>query len=434
MKRSKNHILLVLSLLLIFISGIQIFLPIEERKPLNGSFSESPKPKFTGTTWFNEDFQQKTEAWVKENFGFRSFFVRLHHQISFKLFKKAHSSGVIVGKNNYLYEKFYIDALYGEDFKGVMYWEDKISKLSALSDSLGKLDKSFLILVAPSKAAFYEEHIPTYLKGEGGPYNYKYLTKRLGDETIPFIDFYSWFNREKENSEYPLFPKTGIHWSEYGQYLAGDSIFKYLNSRGYHMPDMILDSLDITKQANKQDADIELAMNLLLPINKEELAYPKFHVLRKDTVKPRGIVIGDSFYWQFMADGMHKDFFNNGEFWYYNRDVIQRGGGKIKQSLKYLEKRIEQTDLIVIICSEGGLSRFAWGFVEDLHSLYFDSVSYSPSLQRSIDNTKKAIKDDPSWLSKVTEKAKGKSISPDSMMVLDALYMYEKRQFEQLKK
>lgn len=433
MKKSKNHILLVLSFLLIFISGIQIFIPLEETKPLKGSFSDSPKPQFSGTNWFKEDFQQKSEAWLKENFGFRNFFVRLHHQISFKIFKKAHSSGVIVGKNNYLYEKFYIDALYGEDFKGVMYWEDKISKLTALSDSLGRLDKSFLILVAPSKAAFYEEHIPAYLKGEGGPYNYKYFTQRLSDETIPVIDFYSWFNSEKESAEYPLFPKTGIHWSEYGQYLAGDSIFKYLNSKGYHMPNMILDSLDVTMQPNKQDADIELAMNLLFTINKEELAYPKFHVIRKDTIKPRGIVIGDSFYWQFMADGMHKDFFNNGEFWYYNRDVIQRGGGKINQSLEYIEKRIDQTDLIVIICSEGGLSRFAWGFVDDLYSLYFDSNSYSPTLQRSIDNTKKAIKDDPSWLSKVTKKAQGKEISVDSMMTLDAIYMYEIQQLDLLK-
>ena len=355
MKKAANTILLILGLILIIISGFQMLLPVFEEKPLEGSFTKSPEPQMKAKYWFDESFQQKSEEWLKENFGFRNFYVRLHHQLSFWLFKKAHSEGVIVGKNNVLFEKFYIDALLGNDFKGVSYWEDQLGKLSLLQDTLQNLDKSFLIIIAPSKAAYFQENIPDYLMGDVRPYNYRYLVERLEEENLPSIDFYSWFNEMKADSEYPLFPKTGIHWTEYGQYLAGDSIFSYLRSRGYRMPEYILDSLDITNIPNHQDADIERAMNLLFRINREELAYPKFHVLRKDTVKPRGIVIGDSFYWQFMADGMHKDFFNNGEFWYYNRDIIVRGGEKISQSLDYLRQRVNSTDMFVIICTEGGL-------------------------------------------------------------------------------
>ena len=173
-------------------------------------------------------------------------------------------------------------------------------------------------------------------------------------------------------------------------------------------------------------------MNLLFTVNREELAYPRYHVVRKDTAKPRGIVIGDSFYWQFMADGMHKDFFKNGEFWYYNRDIVVEDGSKINQSLEYLKKRVEQTDLFVIICSEGGLSRFSWGFIDDLYSLYFDAPPRSQALESSIRLSKQAISRDANWLKSIEKKALDKGISVDSMMTLDAIFMYEKRKLEEL--
>jgi len=435
MDKLKNTILLAIGLIIIVGSGIQMVFKVYPVKALNGSFTESVKPKLSSTSWFDESFQSQSESWLNENFGFRNFFLRLNHQVSFWIFNKAHSEGVIVGKKNYLFEKFYIDALNGTDFIGIAKWEEKIGKLSALSDSLQKLNKSFLICIGPSKALHHKEYIPEYLLSEGGsPYNYIYLKKRLAEDKIPFIDMYSWFEKNKSDAEYPLFPKTGIHWSEYGQYLVGDSLYRYFNSLGYKMPVYKLDSLDTSSLPNKQDTDIERAMNLLFPISNDNLAYPKFHVERNSPDKPRGIVVGDSFYWQFMADGMHKDFFEKGEFWYYNRDIIIPGGEKIKQTMEYLEEKMKDTDMIVFMGSEGGLSKFAWGFIDDLYSLYFGSAPYySPTVLKRLEQTKRTIRKDPTWLAGIEKKAKEKAISLDSMLFLDGMYMYEKEQLKLLK-
>lgn len=430
-----NTIFLILGLLIIFGSSAQLVFKVFPIKPLNGSFTDSPKPTISARAWFDESLQTQSESWLNENFGFRNFFLRLDHQISLWLYKKAHSEGVIVGKENYLFEKFYIDALYGRDFSGIANWEEKIGKLSALNDSLQKLDKSFLICIGPSKAAHHREYIPEYLKTEGGkPYNYLYLKKRLSEENIPFIDMYSWFEEIKQDAEYPLFPKTGIHWSEYGQYLVGDSMYNYFNSLGYKMPVYILDSLDTSSKPNKQDTDIARAMNLLFPISQDQLAYPKFHVERDNLIKPRGIVVGDSFYWQFLADGMHKDFFDKGEFWYYNRDIIVPGGDKISQTKEYLEQRIKETDMIVFVGSEGGLSRFAWGFIDDLYSLYFGTQqTVSPVVMKKVNQKIQAITKDPAWLARVEKKAIDKSIPLDSMLFLDGMFMYQNEQLKLLK-
>ena len=136
MKNAVKHILFFIPLCLLLFTIWQQHYNYFHIKPLNGSFAKKESPVFSWDTWFSGTYQHDKEADKNENFGFRNFFVRLNHQIDFSIFGQARASGVIVGKENYLYEQGYIDAYYGKDFIGynkVTEYLKKIKQIQKLS-------------------------------------------------------------------------------------------------------------------------------------------------------------------------------------------------------------------------------------------------------------------------------------------------------------
>ena len=105
---------------------LQQFLNLFPVKPLKGAIINLPDTSFTWKGWLNGSFQKKKEKYVNENFGLRNIFLRINNEIKFDLFGKIYAHDVIVGKENYLFEKNYIKAYNGEDFIGV----DSIKKIS----------------------------------------------------------------------------------------------------------------------------------------------------------------------------------------------------------------------------------------------------------------------------------------------------------------
>ena len=66
---------------------------------------------------------------------------------------------VVIGKENYLYEKGYIDAFFGVDFIGHDSIAISAYKLKMIQDTLAKLNKTLLIILAPGKGDFFPEYI-----------------------------------------------------------------------------------------------------------------------------------------------------------------------------------------------------------------------------------------------------------------------------------
>ena len=83
---------------------------------LKGDVKSPNNVEFNLDNWIEGTYQQKKEEHLNEVFGFRSVFVRLNNQIVYSLFSKAKANGVIVGKENYLYEVDYINAYTGNDY------------------------------------------------------------------------------------------------------------------------------------------------------------------------------------------------------------------------------------------------------------------------------------------------------------------------------
>ncbi len=106
--------------LLFVLIGVLSLLPLIQQltgfikvKPLFGAITEGQKPIFDFNRWMEGDYQKEMEAYLNEKFGFRNYFIRLNNQVAYSLYHKAKANGVIIGKENYLYELSYINAYYG---------------------------------------------------------------------------------------------------------------------------------------------------------------------------------------------------------------------------------------------------------------------------------------------------------------------------------
>jgi len=394
--------------------------------PLKGDVRKADKIDLTLETWFEESYQSKLETFLNENFGFRNFYVRLYNQLYYSFFSKAKANGVIIGKYNYLYESGYIEAYFGRDFIGKETIDNKVNKLKFIHDTLLTLNKKLIIAFAAGKASFYPEYIPDNLVTEKKLTNYKYYTEKVAEKELYNIDFNAWFLQMKDTSKHCLYPKTGIHWSSYGMYLVADSLIKYIEHIiNKDLPEMNVSKIETSEKMRDTDADIEEGMNLLFNISNHEMSYPSITYTTKDKYKPKVLVIADSYYWGLYNAGLSSRVFDNGQFWFYNKAVYPESFTKKTFTTDLnLKQQIANYEVIILLSTEATLKQFAWGFIDEAYKLFtsLDNISY----KKQILNIEKNIKNDKNWMKHIEEKAKQKGISLDSMVKLDAIYIYEK--------
>lgn len=423
--------LLLIIFATLFLPLIQYQFKIIEIGPLFGDISIPQKSHFTNKEWFSGDYQQNEEEFQNSSFGFRELFVRLHNQLKFSFFHAPTANGVIIGKENYLYEENYIKAYTGIDFLG----EDSIHKITNrikfISDTLTKLNKQLLIVFAAGKASFYPEYIPDVYFPIKGKTNYKVFSDEIKNSGINNIDFNNWFIEQKDKSKYPLYPKYGIHWSNYGTVLAADSILKQIEYlRKIDVPNLIYNDIKM-KPPEGIDYDVADGMNLLFRFKSFDMAYPTIKTESSENkIKPSVLVISDSFYWGMYDFGIANSF-SNDHFWYYNKQVYPE---TFKSELFVedlaLKEEIEKHDVIVVIATEATLPKIGWGFFEQAEK-YFRGVKNSQisgfRIQKQIRDFKIAISGDKKWMEQIQQKAKERGISADSMLTLDALWIIENK-------
>ena len=367
----KSSCLLVMLMIFIF-PYIQYKLDLLKSKPLKGAIVPLSMPGFNFPEWFNGSFQENTEKYLNENFGGRNSFVRLNNQILFSLFNKAKAKGVIVGKDEYLYESGYIDAYYGNDYAGDAHIDKKINKMIFLRDTFAKMNKSIVFVFSPSKARYFPQYIPDRYQKTNTTSNYTEYTRKLKLKNVDFIDINAYFGHIRDTSKFLLFPKLGIHWSLYGAVLAQDSILKYMEAiTSKDLPDMHW-KVEGPYRATEADYDLADGMNLMYRVRGPSMGYP---TVRFDENTPKSdlrlLSVSDSFYWFFL--GFHMaDQFKANHYWYYNNEVFPSSEPNKSTYVKDLDLKseIEKHDIFLIMSSEQALSKYGFGFIDEAYELY----------------------------------------------------------------
>lgn len=415
-----------LLVILLCLPLIQSFTNVIKSKPLHGAINKIKQEKFTWEGWFNESYQNNITPYLKEEVGFYPDFIRINNQIKYWLTKQASAKGVIIGKNGYLYETNYIKAYLGTDFLGNEAIEKKVNAIVSFRQRLNAKGKELILILAPGKASYF----PEFIAKENVPLDYPEKTnyivykKELNKREVPTIDANEWFRSMKDTSQYPLFPKCGIHWSKYGEYLMADSLSKYLNTMFPEcFPRLKLQEITWSKTNLDTDYDLGNGMNMIFQLPVFPMAYPTFHFSEPKHPKKKAIIVADSYYWGLHNAGVTKNFFDNGEFWYYNKEIHYVNGKAklpIDDSFSYSDA-INHTDLVIMIATDANLYKFPYGFINQVEDLS------NQKLKQLTNQYITKIKSSPEWLKNIGVKAKERGISLEEAIYRDALYLAKKR-------
>jgi hypothetical protein len=359
--------LLGIILAVLFLPLLQARLKWIAIQPLNGALSEPEYRRFSWDDWFASSYQEKKEQYVNACFGFRNTCVRLNNQLDFWFFRQANANGVIVGKEYYLYEQAYIDAYNGTDFIGQDSIVQTARRIEFLSEQFKRRNKQLIVVFAAGKASYYPAFFPERfrLQQQNKRTNYFRFKQQLATSTVNFIDFNAWFLELKKTSNYPLFPKLGIHWSHYGMTLAADSLIKNIERvRQVDLGNIVTKNVATSNLAQFEDKDIGDGMNLLFDVPGLTMAYPEFHFEQKETKKPNVLVVSDSFFWGMYNAGI-SSVFDQTHFWYYNKQVYPEFKTKeLFTDQVNFEQAIKANDVFIILATEANLKAIGWGFLE----------------------------------------------------------------------
>ncbi|MEZ5083694.1 MAG: hypothetical protein R2750_09615 [Bacteroidales bacterium] len=363
--------ILVLILLAYFLVHVaQLFTGFIKVKPLGGVIHTTEVPNLSMASWFSGAFQDSLTNRLDEAFGFRPLYIRLFNQIDFSLYRKIHGYGVVLGKNNYLYENWYVLEYGGYGLVGIEKITETLNKLKVINDYLQKNQTKLLVVLAPGKPYYYPEYLPDESISTGQSTNYYDYMNVLSNSGLPWIDINNWFIKAKDTTTYPLFSKTGTHWSDYGAALVADSILKYTQWQLDRPMNSIrikeLKSKPITKTA---DTDLNNVANLIFPIKDLNLMYP---ILEIDSVispdeSPERIVIGDSFFWNLFGLKSN-NCYKITNFWYYYSSIFPQWEN-YQPTINEVDvlQKIRETDQVVIMVTTAGLYKFGYGFIEDVY-------------------------------------------------------------------
>lgn len=408
---------------------LQYSLAIFPEKPLQGALVAEKDVKFSVNDWKNESYQQGKDKYLNQAFGFRNFLVRLNNQLYYSVFDIAKAKGVVVGKNDYLFEETYINDYLGMSFVGQQRINDVVRRLSAIDSIFKTMNKTFVVVFTPGKATFYPEYIPDYFKRKNDSTNYKIYRQALLSSGIRFLDFNSYFLSMKESSRFPIYPKTGIHWSDYGAILAIDSINTYLGkARGYDPVELYWEEFNQNDSVSDIDADIEDGMNLLFPIDKPRYRYPLVKYDDYGSSRPKVMVVGDSFYRNLFFRGISEKLFDSPGFGYYFKEIHSPFIGGVND-INAIDVRglLDKYEVVMLMVSEATLLNFPYDFDKIVYGLYCTDLSDPEVFKVRVQQMENNIRNSPEWLKSVTDKAKANNKSVEEMIHIDALYMIQQQ-------
>ncbi len=434
MKSNKLHtFLFALVIAALFLPMIQMVKPFVEVGPLFGSIVPTAKDSLTLEAWFDGTYQENRNKYINEQFGFRNTAVRLHNQIAFSLFGKAKANGVIIGKEDYLYEIKYINAYRGAEEINQSELDSNLFMLKAIQSKLKEKGVELIVVMNPGKASFYSEFIPDEFPIVSNRSYYSEYQIGLESQGIQHIDFGKWFREMKGKTPAPLFPKTGIHWSQYGATLAADSLVNYcMKLFGKNMNEFVWDKNNLPLQTTMEsvDDDIGLGMNLYLPIDVLPMAYPRVSVkVKVDSankgIQPKVAVISDSYFFNLMQLPWAPNIFESLNFYFYNKQLHKRPEGTMTNSDPLSQmKEIEKSNVVFVMATECNMDKLGWGFISSAYK-YFVLGEKFDSFEFRVQKFKNNILSDEAWIKAIAEKAKQNKVPLDTMIMRDARYMAE---------
>lgn len=270
---------------------------------LRGEFQTVTLPELTMDGLKSGSWQRGVENWWNETFAPRGVFIKTNNQIRYSLF---HESNRVVGKNRSLFEPLYIqaelallpelDASVPETRERLEAYLEKLNTLGALLEEKGK---KLIVYTSANKAAFQRDQIPdsfTVQQREGAESLISHLRtmQDAGQPCFPYLDTGRLLSA---NMEYPVFYKTGIHWSRTAEQLVSQRLMEMVEDvLGRKVPQISLGEAVSSREPFWRDGDLYDLLNVWLGARDSEYyEYRQSKVNDTDFQDVNILLIGGSF-------------------------------------------------------------------------------------------------------------------------------------------
>ncbi|MFM9152379.1 MAG: alginate O-acetyltransferase [Methylocystis sp.] len=295
-------------------------LRIRSASPLAGIAKVRPIP----WSWANF-IAGETQKAASVNFSQRSpvfpISVRAKNQFIFSLFHESAAAGVMIGKNDQLYEQFYINEFCGRlinhNLTNIPQWGESLQQIQS---GLEKLGKKFVYVITPSKAAQYPEDLPPAASCAKNfnsiPDKLTPYVNALGDRHIHIFNGADLIHKKRQDYSVPLFPRGGTHWNS----LAAGLALQEINQLTAFPFGSINFSWRPALQAEGTDRDLLDLLNLLWP----DATYPTTVITNEISqqscsLSPRLLAMGGSFLHEILAAATLAQCPPQIDYWFYMR-------------------------------------------------------------------------------------------------------------------
>lgn len=430
-KQLKERIWLIAVLLIFSLPIIQEFTGLIKMDEVKGKVARIDKAELSIDSWFSGEFQEKTETYVQKKFDFRNFLIRLNSQFYCSFFGISGHKNIIISEDNYLFNLDILQSYWGEDLREEETIRTELEKLKFVQDTLEKLNKHLVFVIAPSKPYACSDKIPEEYQKPKRKTNYDVFVKQLGLLGINHIDYNPYFLKAQSESPYLLFPPKGLHWSIYSTTLVIDSLVNYIEQKkatqlsDYSWSDITLED------AKDNDKDVENVLNLFWPLKSPKLAYRKLLMDKRVNDSLKIVSVGDSFYAELFYNGLKDVLPSNNEFWFYGR-IVKDHHQDVKRDVHFnqidLRKKLDETDVFIVLYNDANLKSIGFKMFDRLYRLYTNqslTLPYDEEYAIHVKDRMEEYRNNKSKMEELQSRAEQLQISLDSMLYAEASLMVE---------
>ncbi|MCB9798280.1 hypothetical protein H6758_00975 [Candidatus Nomurabacteria bacterium] len=343
-------------------------------RPLDGFELSATMPKVTKAAWMTGEYQKQTLEYVSQNIGFRGYMVRTDNELTLRVFDELPSGTVpeiVMGKDEYLFERAYIDAMYNKPWTPSSILDKKARDLSRFEQKLAARGVPFVLLIAPSKASVYPEWIPDkYVRRDLlGKTDYERILPYLDKYGVSYFDANAFLVERKSQSDFLSFGKPGTHWSYYGGCLVTSAFMQYLDQQsGEDYLDLSCDPVKHRNYGEGSDIDLLRTLNIWSEERfMKDIVTPTIRWSQQGKMLEEVLWVGDSFSWVLF------DMFEKGPvykkrdmYYYYSTHYGYPEGTQVRIDRSSLDwNQVSEYDLVVIEATQTAMGQIGFGAVED---------------------------------------------------------------------